>query len=161
MFAYQAQDAQMTLAEGLAEYHAAHPFLKRGDVLSPAARDFFDCHDAVHVVYGCDTRLSHEAVVKLSSFFATDGSWRAARGYVLFDSLDIYRKLPWREVLGTIVAAPVLVPRILYRCARQRRRWPWSGHAALLDRPLADIRVEYGIRVATDPSMSRLQEIHA
>lgn len=161
MFAYQVQDAPITLAEGLAEYYAAHPLLKRGAALSPAAQDFFACHDAVHVAYGCDTSIANEAVVKLSSFFATDGGWRAARGYLLFDSFDIYRQLPWREVTATIFAAPVLVPRTLFRCVRQRRPWPWAGYTALLDRPLVELRREYGIRVAADPPKSRLQETPA
>ena len=137
----------MTLAEGLAEYYAAYPFLKRGRALSPPARDFFRCHDAAHIVFGCDTSLSHEAVVKLSSIFGTTAGLSVLRGYTLYDSFDIYRKLPLGDVLRTIAAAIVILPRTVARRLRQRKRWPWSDFSDLLDTPLGDIRREFGIQV--------------
>jgi hypothetical protein len=149
MLSYLNQECASTLAQGIGEYHAAHPFLKRGDALSPAAREFFRCHDVVHVVYGCDTSLNHEAIVKLSSFFGTTEGLRVMRGYRLYESLDIYRQLQAADILRTIAAAPVLVPRTIWRCARQRKRWPWSQFDQFLGLSLHDIRVDFGIRVAT------------
>lgn len=148
MHDYQDQDSALTLAEGLAEYYRAYPGLKRGEALSPAAQDFFRCHDVVHVLWGCDTSLPHEAIVKLSSFFGTSEGLRVMRGYRLYDSLDIYRALPVGEVLWTILIAPVLVPRTLARCAGQKRKWPWDAFEPLLARPLGELRREYGIKVA-------------
>lgn len=137
----------MTLGEGLAEYYAAYPLLKRGPTLSPPAEEFFRCHDVCHVVFGCDTSLANEAVVKLSSIFGTTGGLGVLRGYALYDSLDIYRKLPIGEVLLTIAAAVVIVPRTISRRMQQTRRWPWTDFTALLDTPLADLRRDFGIRV--------------
>ena len=148
MLAYQAQECRATLAEGLGEYMHAHPFLKRGDALSIEAQEFFRCHDVVHVVYGCDTSLNQEAVVKLSSFFGTTEGFAVMRGYRLYESLDIYRRLRLTDILGTIAASVVIVPRTLWRCARQTRRWPWDGHDAWMHKPLAEIRATFGIRVA-------------
>jgi hypothetical protein len=148
MHAYQVQDCPLTLAEGLAAYYGAHPGLKRGDALSAAAQDFFRCHDAVHVVWGCDTSLPHEAIVKLSSFFGTSIGFGAMQGYRLYDSQDIYGSLRVTDILGTLLQAPVLVPRTILRCGRQRKKWPWSDFAPYLDRPLRDIRAEFGVRVA-------------
>ncbi len=148
MLAYQSQNSTATLAEGLAEYVHAHPFLKRGDGMSAQAQEFFRCHDVVHVVYGCDTSLNHEAVVKLSSFFGTTTGFGAMRGYRLYESLDIYRKLRLTDILWTIAASVVIVPRTLWRCARQKQRWPWDAHDAWMHKPLADIRTAFGIRVA-------------
>jgi len=80
MHEFEAQATRMTLAEGLAEYYATNPDLKRGEALPPATRDFFRCHDAVHVVFGCGTAFADEAVVKLSSFLWNNGRpVRAAR----------------------------------------------------------------------------------
>jgi hypothetical protein len=45
---YQQQASRQTLGEGIAEYLAANPDLKRGAELPDAAREFFRCHDAVH-----------------------------------------------------------------------------------------------------------------
>jgi ubiquinone biosynthesis protein Coq4 len=149
MLVYQAQDCGATLQEGIAAYYGAHPFLKRGAALSGEAQEFFRCHDAVHVVYGCDTSLPHEAIVKLSSFFGTTEGLGVMRGYRLYESLDIYRELRAADILHTIALAPVMVPRTLWRCARQTRRWPWATFDAFMDVPLRDIRADFEIRVAT------------
>lgn len=148
MLGYQDQDSSLTLREGLAEYYVAFPGLKRGQALSPEAQAFFQRHDAVHVVYGCDTTLPQEAVVKLASFFGTTEGLKVMRGYQLYDSLDIYRQLRLADILATLAAAPVIVPRTLWRCSRQERRWPWDDFAGHLDTPLAALRSDYGIRVA-------------
>lgn len=155
MHHFEAQGTRMTLAEGLAEYYATNPELKRGDALSPAARDFFRSHDAVHVVFGCSTTLADEAVVKLSSFFGTTGGLSVLRGHALYDSLDIYRSLSLREILATIAAAPILVPRTIARCLRQSKRWPWTDFTSLVDRPLDELRREYHIVVARPPGKAR------
>jgi hypothetical protein len=149
MLAYQAQDCTVTLTEGIGAYYGAHPFLKRGATLSVEAQEFFRCHDAVHVVYGCDTSLPHEAIVKLSSFFGTTEGLGVMRGYRLYESLDIYRELRTADILHTIALAPVQVPRTLWRCARQTRRWPWAAFDAYMNVPLRDLRADFGIRVAT------------
>lgn len=147
MLAYRDQDAPMSLADGLAEYYREHTFLKRGDQLEPPAREFFRCHDAVHVLYGCDTSLSQEAVVKLSSIFGTTGGMGVLRGYALHDSMDIYRTLKLGEILATAAASFVIVPRTLVRCAGQKARWPWSEFNEHMDTPLRDLRAQFGIRV--------------
>ncbi len=155
MHQFEAQATQMTLAEGLAEYYAANPSLKRGETLGPAARDFFHCHDAVHVVFGCGTTLADEAVVKLASIFGTDGGLSVLRGYLLHDALDVYRSISIREALATLAMAPILIPRTITRCLRQRKRWPWSNFTCLLDMPLHNLRREYRIVVARPTERAR------
>lgn len=62
MNAYEVQDSPQTLAAGITEYYAANPGLADGRSGSPEARQFFRCHDAVHVVFGCGVALDDEAV---------------------------------------------------------------------------------------------------
>jgi ubiquinone biosynthesis protein Coq4 len=143
-----AQSAQ-TLAQGLAEYFAANPSLKRDDTLqSSQARQFFRSHDVVHVVYGCGTTMPDEAVVKLASLFGTTGGLHVLRGYMNDETLDIYSKLPLGSTLLALASAPYLIVRTLWRCARQHRRWPWSGYEQYLDTPLHELRSRFGITVA-------------
>ncbi|MCC7266730.1 MAG: hypothetical protein IT546_05235 [Caulobacteraceae bacterium] len=148
MLGYQRQDSPLTLAEGLEEYYLAHPGLKRGETLSADARAFFERHDAVHVVYGCDTTLPQEAIVKLASFFGTTEGLKVMEGYRLYDSLDIYRQLRLADILATLARVPVLVPRTIWRCRRQAKPWPWDDFDDGLDTPLAALRAKYGLRVA-------------
>ena len=61
--------------------------------MSRAAQEIFRCHDAVHVVYGCDIALGDEAIVKIASIFGTTAGLRVLKGYSLHESLQIYRQL--------------------------------------------------------------------
>lgn len=149
MHAFEQQDSLQTLAEGVAEYYRSNPELAQGRGMSPEAQEFFRCHDAVHVVYGCGNALNDEAIVKLSSLFGSTGGFGILRGYQLHESLEIYKKLRVIDVLLSIVQSVFfLIPRTLVRCARQRSRWPWNNFEPYLHMPLRDIRKEFGIRVA-------------
>jgi len=149
---FDSAQSSQTLAEGLAEYFAANLLLKRESTLhSPQARQFFLAHDTVHVLYGCGTTMSDEAVVKLASLFGTTGGFQVLRGYVNHETLDIYTKLPLGSTLFAFLLAPYLVVRTLWRCARQRQRWPWVKHEKYLGTPLYKLRSQFGIRVAHAP----------
>ena len=143
----EAATTRMSLADGLAEYYREHPFLKRGDQLGAEAREFFRCHDAVHVLYGCDTSLSQEAIVKLASIFGTTAGFAVLKGYSLYDSIDIYKKLRLGDILVTMLRSIIIVPRTLWRCSKQRQRWPWSAFDGYLQAPLHELRERFGIRV--------------
>ncbi|MBP8310355.1 MAG: hypothetical protein KAY46_23970 [Burkholderiaceae bacterium] len=145
---FESPTSTQTLAEGLAEYFAANPGLKRGESLSAEARAFFQAHDAVHVVYGCGTSMSDEAVVKLASLLGTTGGLSILRGYRLHESIDIYRSLPLGGTLAALARAPYLIARTWWRCWRQHRPWPWSDHDAYMAVPLTDIRERFGITVS-------------
>lgn len=145
---FESAASKQTLAEALAEYYAANPDLKRDATLSAQARVFFHSHDAVHVIYGCNTSMPDEAIVKLSSLFGTTGGFSVLRGYRLHESLDIYRKLPFASTLVALLLAPYLIARTLWRCARQRSRWPWIEHEQFMNTPLDELRARFGIKVA-------------
>ena len=148
MHAYQQQDSIQTLAQALEEYHAVHPGLSNARLMSPEGQAFFTCHDAVHVVFGCGIDLDDEAVVKIASMLGTTAGLGVLRGYVLHETLDIYRQLRVLDMLRAIGRAIVVVPRTILRCVAQRRRWPWTEHRSYLDVSLQDIRQQFGIKVA-------------
>ncbi|HVN40107.1 MAG TPA: hypothetical protein VMW19_18245 [Myxococcota bacterium] len=143
-----------TLAEALAEYYAANPELKRDDALSLDARAFFLSHDAVHVIYGCGTSMSDEAVVKLASLFGTSEGFSVLRGYRLHESVDIYRHLPLGNTFIALLVSPYIIVRTLWRCARQHAKWPWSNHEQYMQTPLRELRAQFGIAVAHGSSRS-------
>jgi hypothetical protein len=147
MLAYQDPGSTLTLEKGLAEYHASRTGLVRDRDVSPAAREFFRCHDAAHVVFGCDTSLVEEASVKLWSFFGTTGGLGLLRAYRLPESQEIYEEIGWRDVAATTLRSLTVLPVVLWRCLRLRKRWPWADFDAYLGVPLVEIRREFGIRV--------------
>lgn len=153
---FESPRSTQTLAEGLAEYFGANPHLKREDELvSAEARRFFHAHDVVHVLYGCDTTMPDEAIVKIASLFGTTGGLQVLRGYTHRETLDIYRRLPWAGTLAALLAAPFLIARTIWRCGRQHRRWPWTDNEQFMHVPLAELRAEFGIRVARERRAAR------
>jgi ubiquinone biosynthesis protein Coq4 len=148
MLAYEVQESTRTLAEGIAEYYAANPGLSALRGMSPEAQQFFRCHDVAHVVFGCSIELDDEAVVKIASIFGTTAGLRVLQGYRLHESAQIYEQLPLRAMLNSILHSVVIVPRTVYRCLRQRSRWPWTEFDRFLEVPLRELRESFGIRVA-------------
>ena len=147
MLNYQLPDSPLTLAEGLSEYHASREALVRGRGISPAASEFFRCHDAAHVVFGCDTTLLNEMIVKVWSFFGTTGGLGLLRHYRLPESQEIYETLAWSDIASVGLRSTVLFPLVLVRARRMRKRWPWSEFDRYLAVPLAEIRREFGIEL--------------
>lgn len=146
---FESPFSTQTLSEGLAEYLAAHPDLKRQDQLKSAeAREFFRSHDIVHVLYGCDTSMIDEAIVKLSSLVGTTGGWRVLRGYAHHETLDIYCRVPAWDTLIAVLVSPYILARTLWRCSRQPQRWPWAANEQYMGVPLVELRSRFGIRVA-------------
>jgi hypothetical protein len=150
MHSFERQASAQTLAQGLAEYYDANPPLAKGRGMSIAAQEFFRCHDAAHVVFGCGNTLHDEVVVKIASLFGTTAGVRILKGYRLLESREIYEKLSVLDVLRSIGQSAFLIPSTIVRCVWQRRRWPWESFDQYLHVPLRDIRKEYGIRVAHD-----------
>jgi hypothetical protein len=143
---YQRPDATLTLEEGLREYYASRDGLVLERGISQAAREFFRCHDAAHVVFGCTTSLVNEAIVKLWSFFGTTAGFSLLRAYRLPESQEVYEQIAWREIPATAVRSFAVTPLVLWRCHRMHRRWPWEDFGAYLSVPLSAIRDEFGIR---------------
>lgn len=146
---FESSASTQTLAEGLAEYFAAHSDLKReAHFVSADARQFFRSHDIVHLLYGCGTSMPDEAIVKLASLFGTTGGLQVLRGYTHHETLDIYRRLPISSTLLALLMAPFLLARTIWRCSRQAQRWPWADNEQYMNRSLAELRSSFGIRVA-------------
>lgn len=147
MLEFQQPDTNLTLERGLEEYYSSRSDLAGGRGASQAAREFFRCHDTAHVVFGCDTTLLNEAMVKIWSFFGTTRGLSLMREYRLPESQEIYETLEWGPIGRTAARAVTVVPRVMVRCARMHARWPWSDFEPYLGLTLRDLRAEYGIRV--------------
>lgn len=148
MLTFKHQNSTQTLQQGIEEYSRAFEDQLTSRSMSPEAITFFRCHDAVHVVFGCDVTLEDEAVVKVTSFFGTDGRAEVMQGYRLPESNEIYGGLDWVEIVTTTAKAFFLVPRTIWRCSRMTKRWPWKDFDRYLGTSLAEIRRQFGITVA-------------
>ena len=148
--AYQAQDSQQTLAEGLAEYYAANG----GRVVVPASlppesRALFRSHDICHVIFGLDTTLADEGMADVRTLLSCDVGWRRYARYMTSDpqAKAIFKELGYgRAVWATLSITPRIV-RAIWEALRMSKRWPWDPPADHFERSLGDLRSEYGIRL--------------
>ena len=78
---YQQQDCDLTLGEGVAEYHAYLEAIGRKAMVDHAGSRLILEHDATHVIFGMDTSLEQEAGLDTWLIFGCQYRWRYLRGY--------------------------------------------------------------------------------
>lgn len=147
-FRYQAQDAGMTLAEGLAEYYAVHPQITRPDNLPPESAELFRHHDLCHVIFGLDITLPDEGMADIRTMLGTDVGPRRYMRYLLTnkEAMAIFEEIGWTKGLLSLIPLTPRILKALWRAPRQKR-WPWNVPADYLDVPLKELRARHRIRV--------------
>jgi len=145
---YATQDSPQTLREGLVEYYAHYLTLLEPAQMSPHAAQLFRQHDAAHVVFGCDTSLRGETLIDTWTIF---GSTIGLRGYLAYLKLPQVNQL-FAQTGALRIATELLrclgdVLRVVWRSQRLSQKWPWPSYGDHLDRPLAELRERFNIRV--------------
>ena len=145
-------DAQLPLREAYEAFCAKNRAQFAEREVSPAAATFFRCHDTAHVVFGCDTSLFGEGVVKLYTIFGTTlGFRRHLAGYAEADAFGLFRQYSARHLSRQIGGLLMAMPATIRRARRMHRPWPWAEHDEWLDVPLTEIRREFGIELTQRP----------
>jgi hypothetical protein len=139
-------DEALTLRQGLAQFRRTAGLEEKLARVSPQARTLMDRHDVLHVLFGLDTSLRHEAIVDLWTVFGTTARLADLIAYLrLPEEQAILAEIGfWRILLTTLRAAPDLF-RVAAAARKLKRKWPWDGHRAHLDTPLGQLRRAYGI----------------
>jgi hypothetical protein len=151
---YQNQHCEMSLREGVAEYHAYLEAIGRKRMADRAGSRLILEHDVTHVVFGMDTSLEQEAGLDTWVIFGSRYQWRYLRGYgqlpeikALYKSLvkesgwQLFPKLYWK-CLG-------LKWRIFRRTRRMSQKWPFQFPEEWLDHSVSALRAQHGIRILT------------
>ncbi len=146
MMNYQQQNSQMTLREGLAEFRANLKEVAGGE--GSEAQNLFNAHDAVHVVFGCGSDLTHETLADVWTLCASDVKLRNYLGYLnVNEALELVKKeSPSAMLLGVIKALPSAA-KVWLRSRKMTKPWPFQGSAEFLDKPLCEIRKRFNIEV--------------
>lgn len=135
-----------TLREGLAKYYAENPgFDGTGDFLGQP-RDTVIGHDIVHVLFDLGTTSEEELIVETITFF---GCILPVKKVVEMPKVKFVKELwktfgPWRLIKRFVLTSPRML-RTAYRAMRMKKRWPHFNYQPHMDRPLKDIREEFGI----------------
>jgi hypothetical protein len=148
--AYQQQDSQLTLAEGLEEYYTANKgIVIRPRDLPPDSLGLFQSHDMCHVIFGLGTTLDDEAMADARTIFSCDVGLRRYAAYLSQDkqAKALFKELGYlKSVWVTAKTLPRML-RALREARRMKKRWPWAPPASYQERSLAELREEFGICV--------------
>ncbi len=154
-------DHKKTLQEGLKEFQKRNGQYFSDTVYSDAGNEFLKCHDIAHVVFGCDTTLYGEGLVKIWTSFGTTSSfmeitkgYREVQAYHLFSEYSVghFRK-HLLKLLGVI-------PKALIRTRKMSKPWPFKDYAQYLDQPIEEIRrIFFGDRIRKKSLKHRINNI--
>lgn len=147
MAKYREPECELTLEQALQEFGEVNSGLLYEREMTDDSREFFRRHDIAHVVFGCDTTLVNEGMVKLWTAFGTTlGFWGHIAAYSRGETADIVGSLRMATVITTFFRVAALVPKVVIRCRAMTKPWPWADHQAHLGRRLVDIRREFNIK---------------
>jgi len=150
MLGYQEQDSTQTLREGLAEYYRANlGIVTRPADLPAESVALFRSHDMCHVIFGLNTSLGDETLVDTRTLFSCDvGVKRYARYLATNQAANaLFKELGIGKALAITVLSLPRIVRAAVAALGMRKRWPWNPPDNYLDRPLGELRREFGIRV--------------
>jgi hypothetical protein len=147
---YQREDCPLTLAEGLEEYYAANiGKIVRPRELPPESFVLFRNHDLCHVIFGLDTTLGDEALADVRTLLSCDVGYRRYVAYLAEDrqAQALFKEIGYLKSTWVTLLAVPRICRAVLEAWRMKRRWPWTPPESFLQRPLADLRREFGIRI--------------
>lgn len=149
---YQQQDCQLTLREGVAEYHSYLRSINRKAMVDGEGSRLILEHDVTHVIFGMDTSLEQEAGLDTWLLFGCQFKWRYLRGYSQLPEIKaLYQALiaegGWRLFLRLYWKCFGLKWRVLRRTRRMSHKWPFQFPEAWLDQPILALRDRHGISI--------------
>lgn len=138
----------ITLNEGLKRFQQKNAKVFTKKQLSKEGKEFLDCHDIAHVVFGCGTTLYGEGVVKIWTTFGTTLSfWKVAKGYNDASAFQLFKQYSIEHIFQNIVRLLSVIPKTIVRAKQMSKPWPFTDYKVYLDRPLSEIREEFNIQI--------------
>ncbi len=146
--AYMSPKATMTLREGLEEYYASIDGLFTADQLSEEMAELFTFHDTCHVLFGCDTSIHGEALVDTWSIFGSTVTLKTYKKYLDFiGTQSMFRDMTFEQMMEALAETTTSTPKAFWRATHMTHKWPFRDHEQYMDRPLDELREEFGIQV--------------
>ncbi len=135
-----------TLREAFGKFHRKNSqVISDTEVLNDTEK-FFNCHDIAHVVFGCDTTLRGEGIVKLWTIFGTTlGFADHIKEYDEASAFELFKKYSLKHILVNIAKLIIVAPVVIIRAYKMKKKWPWSSYDKYLDISIYQIRKEFNI----------------
>jgi hypothetical protein len=146
--AYVHANSTQTLGEALTEYYECNANLLDPGGLPAEVAEMFRRHDAGHVVFGCDTSLRGEALIDTWTVVGTTAGIRGYLEYFKYPQVNqIFENTGYLTIMTESLRQLPDLFRVIASARRQTAKWPWNDYLSYVDRSLASIRSEFGIRL--------------
>lgn len=137
-----------TLQQELELFYRKNNKLFSKKSISVEGEEFLRCHDIAHIVFGCDTSLYGEGLVKIWTTFGTTLSfWKVITGYKEANALELFRMYSIKNILANIINFIGVIPKTIGRAKNMSKPWPFTAYESYLNVPISAIRKEFNIKV--------------
>lgn len=138
----------ITLQQGLDFFHKKNKKYFADRATSPAGEAFLKSHDVAHIVFGCDTTIYGEGVVKIWTTFGTNlGFWKVVNGYNEASAFELFSMYSFSHVIKNISRYLLVIPKAIIRAKKMTKPWPFDDYKPYLNTPISEIRKEFNIQV--------------
>ena len=143
-----AMEPELTLQQGLDQFREKNAKYFSDKPKSETAEPFMQSHDIAHVVFGCNTTIYGEGVVKVWTTFGTDQTfWKVTKGYNDASAFSLASEFSFMHVVKNIGRFLLAIPKTIIRAKQMKKPWAWAGYVPYLNKPIAEIRREFNILV--------------
>ena len=152
MLAYQEQDCDLTLAEGLQCYYDSFPANKEIFFDADGSETLLRDHDCTHVIFGLDISLDQEAILDTWVLWGSKFKWSYLLSYSKLPQIKKLTKSLTKE-LGTkgflrlywnVIA---IKRKVIYRTFKMKMKWPFKVPEEYLNMKIVDLRNIHGIHI--------------
>ncbi|MGK0386322.1 MAG: ubiquinone biosynthesis protein Coq4 [Patiriisocius sp.] len=139
--------AEATLQQGIdAFYEKNMSYFSNRVPISEKAKEFLIDHDVAHVIFGCDTSIYGEGVVKVWTTFGTTlGFWEVICEYKEVNAFELFRRYSFQHVAKNIFRFILAILRVIIKAKRMTKPWTCTNYELYLNTPISEIRKEFGI----------------
>ncbi len=150
---FMQQNCRLTLRDGLEELYRHAPEVA---VVSQRKGKMFVDHDLTHVLFGCDTSLQGEILLKPWILFGTTINRDELKAYAMDPDVQMLNEEGVQLMGGRVKAytlsltyyLPLFFWIWLRRVRRMSAKWPHSDVTEdMMNTPLDELRRAYGIRL--------------
>lgn len=146
--AYEQPQSMQTLQAGLEEYYRTNPeFNGTGDFLGQP-RPTVIAHDVCHVVFGLGGSSEEELIVECMTAFACYLSFQQIKKIPKIKlGIELWKTFgPWRLAKRFVLTIPRMT-RAIWMALHMKKKWPHFEYQEYLNKPLNELRAEFGIRL--------------
>lgn len=139
----------ITLREGIQELRQAEGVKNNAaENITPELADILDVHDAIHVLFACQTNLMGEIKAHIWKVFGTtlklQEMHRVNRHQ---DHRKVLAKIGHGRLIRTWFQSILTIAITLFRATQMKQRWPAEDYALFLDTPLTELRKQFGLHL--------------